>query len=92
MRLIRSHKTLAIVLAIAVAWIIYRVSKGLAVLSAGHSSPEDAISYGWAVTQAGITGWHEVSPDGSQSIMHDTGWTQNPYTNATDPMQDGTLG
>lgn len=74
----RDWLTIAIVLIIA--WLIYRRGAGKALYGPGHATPEDAISYGWAVLQAGITGWQETSPDGSQVIMHTTGWTGDPYT------------
>lgn len=64
---------------IALAWIVYRMVSGQAVTSSGHSSPEDAISYGWTVFPAGITGWLEVSPDGKTQYLHDTGWKGDPY-------------
>ena len=76
---LKDHTGLAIVFGLLVAWIVYRVAKGLSVTSAGHASPQDAISYGWSVDQAGITGWMEVSPDGQTSYMHETGWAGDPY-------------
>ena len=78
----KAHKGLAIVLGLAIAWIVYRVMQGLSVTSAGHGSPKDAISYGWSVSQAGITGWLEVSPDGKTQYMHNTGWAGDPYATA----------
>jgi hypothetical protein len=65
-------------LAIPLAYVLYRVATGRKPFSAGHSTPADAISYGWAVSQAGITGWLETSPDGATNVMHDTGWS-DPY-------------
>ncbi len=74
---LKAHTALAIVLGLAAAWIAYRAMKGAA--SAGHTSPQDAISYGWSVYQAGVTGWLEVSPDGKTQFMHNTGWVGDPY-------------
>ena len=76
---LKDHKGLAIVVGLLLVWIVYRMVKGLSVTSAGHASPQDAISYGWSVYQAGITGWSEVSPDGKTTYMHETGWTGDPY-------------
>ena len=76
---LKKHRTLAIVLGVALVWVVYRVVTGLSVTSAGHASPADAISYGWSVYQAGITGWKEVSPDGKTQYLHDTGWVGDPY-------------
>ena len=74
---LQTHKGLAIALGLAAAVILYRLFKGSA--SAGHTSPQDAISYGWSVSQAGITGWLEVSPDGQTQYLHNTGWVGDPY-------------
>jgi hypothetical protein len=79
---LRAHKWLALVVALALVWIVYRVIRGLSITGAGHASPEDAIAEGWMVYPAGITGWFETSPDGSQSIMHDTGWNGDPFGKA----------
>lgn len=76
---IKGHKVIVVVIALALGWVVYRVSKGLALVSSGHASPDDAIAYGWVVYQRGITGWLEVSPDGKTSIAHDTGWNGDPY-------------
>jgi hypothetical protein len=78
----KSHKILTGAIAVAVLWILYRVTRGLSLTSPGHSSPEDAISFEWSVYQAGITGWLEVSPDSKTSIMHNTGWAGDPYKSA----------
>ena len=75
---IKSHDMFSLILLIAIAWIVYRKATGKSLIHAGHATPADAISYGWAVVQAGITGWQETSPDGSKVIMHDTGW-EDPY-------------
>lgn len=74
---LKAHQGLAIALGLAAAVILYQMFKGSA--SAGHASPQDAISYGWSVYQAGTTGWLEVSPDGKTQYMHDTGWVADPY-------------
>jgi hypothetical protein len=79
---IAKHKAAAIVLGIVVLWIGYRLVKGMSLTSGRHANPQDAISYGWSVYQAGITGWLEVSPDGKSQYMHDTGWTSDPYGQA----------
>jgi hypothetical protein len=76
---LKTHKTMTAVLALVVVWIVYRTISGKGITSSGHASPEDAISYGWAVFPAGSTGWLEVSPDGNKRYMHDTGWTGDPY-------------
>ena len=76
---VTQHKGIAIVGGLAVLWLVYRLWKGLSLTSAGHASPEDAISYGWSVYQAGITGWKEVSPDGKTVYDHSTGWTGDPF-------------
>ena len=77
--LLKKHKLVVMVAAGALAYVLYRLATGRNPLGAGHRSPADAISYGWAVSQAGITGWLEVSPDGATQVMHDTGWTSDPY-------------
>jgi len=59
---------------------VYRVISGLSMTSPGHASPEDAISYGWAVYPAGVSGWKEVSPDGKIEYWHETGWTGDPFS------------
>jgi hypothetical protein len=79
----KGHRALVLVLFVVVGWVIYRWASGKQVAGAGHSTPADAISYGWVVYQAGITGWMETSPDGSQAIYHDTGWTGSPYAVAS---------
>ena len=63
----------------AIAYAAWRLATGRSLTGPGHATPADAISYGWAVSPAGITGWLEVSPDGTQRIMHDTGYTLDPY-------------
>jgi hypothetical protein len=78
---LKKHTVLAIALVVVLVWLIYRKASGSS-SSGGHDTPDDAISYGWAVLPAGITGWLEVSPDGKQSIMHDTGWNGDPYSKA----------
>jgi hypothetical protein len=70
----------SVLLAVAGAWVLWRVVHGRSIVGAGHISPEDAIADGWTVWQAGMTGWLEDSPDGTQHVMHDTGWTGDPYT------------
>ena len=88
---LKAHKAIGIVLGAIVLWGIYRaLSGGLLSASSGHASPEDAISYGWSVYQAGISGWLEVSPDGTKSIMHDTGWAGDPYRNGAPSQETGT--
>ncbi len=79
---LKTHKTLAVLLGLVVVWIVFRLLSGQRLTSGGHSSPADAISYGWSVFPAGITGWLEVSPDGKTNYMHDTGWTGDPFTTA----------
>jgi hypothetical protein len=74
---ITGHKAAALGLAlllVVILWLMFRRSS-----SAGHASPEDAIASGWSVFPAGIGMWLETSPDGSQSIMHESGWTGDPY-------------
>lgn len=78
---LKSHDLLTVAMLLAIGWILYRKATGKSLVHAGHASPADAISYGWAVAQAGVTGWQETSPDGSQVIMHDTGWS-DPYATA----------
>jgi hypothetical protein len=77
-----ANKAIAIVVGLLLLLILYRLARGLGGSYGGHSSPEDAIASGWVVYQAGITGWLEVSPDGKQSIMHNTGWTGDPFKTA----------
>jgi hypothetical protein len=76
---LKSHMAIAVVGGLLLAWIVYRVVRGLSLTSAGHASPEDAITYGWSVYQAGITGWKEVSPDGKIVVDHDSGWNGDPF-------------
>lgn len=63
-------------------WLMWRKPAAAAGASSegGHSSPEEAITYGWMVDPSGIGGWLETSPDGSQSIRHASGWTGDPFT------------
>jgi len=75
---LRAHKALATIIALAIAWFIYRTAKGLAVVGGGHATPEDAVAYGWMVHQMGITGWMEISPTG-ETFEHTTGWTGDPF-------------
>jgi hypothetical protein len=51
------------------AWLMLR---GGSSATAGHSTPADAMSYGWAVYPRGITGWREIGPNG-EIVDHDTG-------------------
>jgi hypothetical protein len=74
---LRAHWLAALAILLLAAWIVYRVAKSPSF--AGHASPEDAISYGWSVFPAGIGGWLEVSPDESKSILHETGWSGDPF-------------
>jgi len=78
MKFIRKYNLISLALGAAVLYVAYRYFTGRAPLGAGHLTPADAISYGWAVSQAGLTGWLETSPDGATNVMHDTGW-ENPY-------------
>lgn len=79
---LKNHTAIAVVGGLVLAWIVYRIFQGLSLTSAGHASPADAISYGWSVYQAGLTGWKEVSPDGKTTYDHETGWTGDPYQGA----------
>jgi hypothetical protein len=75
---LRAHPLIAAALGLGLAYVLYRWATGRSPLGAGHTTPADAISYGWVVVQAGITGWLETSPDGATNVMHDTGWS-DPY-------------
>jgi hypothetical protein len=81
MKWLKGRKAIAILLAVALVWIVYRIFRGVGAY--GHVSPADAIASGWTVYQAGITGWLEVAPDGKTNYMHDSGWTVDPYTTNT---------
>ena len=64
---------LAVALMLTAAYVVWRMVSGKAIVGPGHSTPADARSWGWAVYQAGITGWEEHGP-GGETVMHDTGW------------------
>lgn len=70
----------AVLAALVVLWLLYRIFRGSG--AGGHATPSDAIAAGWMVYQAGITGWLETSPDGRQQIMHNAGWTGDPFSRA----------
>jgi hypothetical protein len=76
MKWLATHKAASVLLALLLLW-LYRLIWGKT--SAGHASPEDAISYGWSVYPAGIGGWLEVSPDGQTQYLHESGWTGDPF-------------
>jgi hypothetical protein len=70
----KSHQVVAIAGIIVGGWVCYRIISGKRLLGAGHTSPLAAIDEGWAVYQAGPTGWLEVSPDQSSQVFHLEGW------------------
>jgi hypothetical protein len=85
---LRAHWLIVAALALAAAWIAYRVSGGLSVVEAGHTSPEDAVAAGWMVYRAGIIGWVEISPDGQTRYDHGSGWTSDPFAATADSLRD----